>query len=351
VLAILGNVGTPTATVAVPIAKDADVVFHGAFTGAGVLREDPPARVVFNYRASYVQETSAIVRYVREDLDIASRVPPQNIAVLAQGDVAAADDASAFDGYGTAGFSGVASALSGLVAEDDIPKASYERNTANIDIARTEFVGWLAGPDAVADADGTVRAAIVMVPTADPAANLVVAMRDAITAAKNDQDPESIPLTPEQRAKLANVDLFIASVSFVGSDKLRQNLMGQGPQYCDKVAVSQVVPLPLGSSTGALRYQAALAAYDEANNEVNEPGFVSFEGYLAGRLFADGLAHASTFDTDGLVAGLESLTGLEYGIGTSLSFRVDDHQASDRVFGTQLDASCEFQTLEFSAAP
>jgi len=36
----------------------------GAFTGANVLRHDPPDRYVFNYRASYAEETDAVVRYL-----------------------------------------------------------------------------------------------------------------------------------------------------------------------------------------------------------------------------------------------------------------------------------------------
>ena len=36
----------------------------GAFTGAGLLRSDPPDRYVFNYRASYEEETAAVVNYL-----------------------------------------------------------------------------------------------------------------------------------------------------------------------------------------------------------------------------------------------------------------------------------------------
>ena len=62
VLAVLGNVGTPTAKVTVPIAIEKKTLLFGAFTGAGILRPDPPSRYVINYRASYVQETTAMVR-------------------------------------------------------------------------------------------------------------------------------------------------------------------------------------------------------------------------------------------------------------------------------------------------
>src|SRR5262249_37987178 len=51
VFGLVGNVGTPTAVVALPYALDRKMLFFGAFTGAGLLRNDPPDRYVFNYRA------------------------------------------------------------------------------------------------------------------------------------------------------------------------------------------------------------------------------------------------------------------------------------------------------------
>src|SRR5712675_2150710 len=64
VFGIIGNVGTPTAVVAVPYSLERRMLFFGAFTGANVLRHDPPDRYVFNYRASYAEETDATVRYL-----------------------------------------------------------------------------------------------------------------------------------------------------------------------------------------------------------------------------------------------------------------------------------------------
>src|SRR5262249_4766075 len=57
VFGFIGNVGTPTAVVALPYALERRTLFFGAFTGAGLLRRDPPDRYVFNYRASYAEET------------------------------------------------------------------------------------------------------------------------------------------------------------------------------------------------------------------------------------------------------------------------------------------------------
>ena len=46
-----------TAVVAAPFALEHRMLFFGAFTGADLPRREPPDRYVFNYRASYAEET------------------------------------------------------------------------------------------------------------------------------------------------------------------------------------------------------------------------------------------------------------------------------------------------------
>jgi hypothetical protein len=99
VFGLVGNVGTPTAVVALPYALDRKMLFFGAFTGAGLLRNDPPDRYVFNYRASYAEETAAVVNYLVK----VRRLLPEQIAVFAQQDA-----------YGDSGFAGVEKAIRSL---------------------------------------------------------------------------------------------------------------------------------------------------------------------------------------------------------------------------------------------
>src|SRR5262249_59982597 len=101
VFGIIGNVGTPTAVVALPYALEKRMLFFGAFTGANLLRRDPPDRYVFNYRASYAEETYAVVQYLVK----ANRLRADQIAVFAQQ-----------DSYGDAGFTGVTKAIRALRA-------------------------------------------------------------------------------------------------------------------------------------------------------------------------------------------------------------------------------------------
>src|SRR5262245_17013090 len=82
VFAIIGNVGTPTAKEALPYALVHKVPFLGAFTGTGLLRRDPPDRYVFNYRASYEDETAKMIGYL---VDV-KKLPDHSIVVFAQND-------------------------------------------------------------------------------------------------------------------------------------------------------------------------------------------------------------------------------------------------------------------------
>jgi len=148
VFAIAGNVGTPTAVVAIPYILEKRVLFFGAFTGAALLREDPPVRYVFNYRASYSEETAATVKFLVE----VRRLKPSQIAVFAQEDA-----------YGDAGFAGVAHQVRRYGFDSSkILRVGYKRNTTDVAEAAATI---LKNP---------ARAqAIIMVPTYKAAARFI----------------------------------------------------------------------------------------------------------------------------------------------------------------------------------
>jgi branched-chain amino acid transport system substrate-binding protein len=56
VLAVIGNVGTPTANVAVPIANEQKTLLFAPFAGGPNLRNEPPDRYVINFRAGYAEK-------------------------------------------------------------------------------------------------------------------------------------------------------------------------------------------------------------------------------------------------------------------------------------------------------
>jgi branched-chain amino acid transport system substrate-binding protein len=296
VFGLIGDVGTPTAAVALPYALDRKILFFGAFTGAGLLRNDPPDRYVFNYRASYAEETAAVVNYLVK----VRRLLPEQIAVFAQQ-----------DSYGDAGFAGVEKAIRSLRGGNLSPilRLNYQRNTVDVDDAVAQLRQKRPIP----------IKAVIMVPTYRAAAKFIEKTRD---------------LYP---------DMIYTSVSFVGSTALADELMLLGKKYATGVIVTQVVPAVDGHSSLVLGYKSALAKY--APGEA--PDYVSLEGYVDANVLIAALQRTGAqLDTEKLVATLENLHDLDIGLGTPVTFSRSDHQGVHKVWGTQLDETGHYQPID-----
>ena len=295
VFANIGNVGTPTTAVALPFAIENRTIMFGSFTGAPFLRNKPPDRYVFNYRASYEEETRATVRYLLK----VRRLQPSQIAVFAQADA-----------YGDAGYAGVAKAFRQLGLNDNtILRVNYKRNTID-----------------VGDAVKTLReqkqriGAIIMVATYRAAAKFIEKTRDVLP------------------------NVIYTSVSFVGSSELANELKLLGPRYAQGVIVTQVVPSVGGYSNTVLDYKDALKKYFPGET----PTYVGLEGYITASLLIEGLKRTGPqLDTEKLVDALDSIHDLDLGLGVPLGFSRVDHQASHQVWATMLDANGDFQPLDF----
>jgi ABC-type branched-subunit amino acid transport system substrate-binding protein len=136
---------------------------------------------------------------------------------------------------------------------------------------------------------------------------------------------------------------IFTSVSFVDSDALAETLRALGPRYADGVIITQVVPYFGSGATGVLEYRERLARYFPAE----QPGFVSLEGYIAARALCTGLEKAGPdLTSDKLVEALETIQGLDFGIGTKISFGPSEHQASHKVWAVTLDSQGRFRNLE-----
>jgi branched-chain amino acid transport system substrate-binding protein len=295
VFGIIGNVGTPTAVVAVPYALAHRMLFFGAFTGADLLRRDPPDRYIFNYRASYTEETDAVVRYLVK----IRRLRPEQIAIFAQQ-----------DSYGDAGFEGVAKAMRALRSgqQGTILRLGYKRNTVDVDEAVAQL-----------NKQRTAIKAVVMVATYRAAAKFIEKTRDA------------------------NPTMIYTNVSFVGSTALAEELMLLGPKYAAGVIVTQVVPAVDGYSSVILDYKSALSTYLPGE----APDYVSLEGYVTANVLIEALKRTGPqLDTERLVEGLESLRDFDMGLGTLVNFGRVEHQGLHKVWGTQLDATGHYQPLE-----
>jgi len=294
VLAVIGSVSTSTAEIAVSFANEKRLLFFGALSGAGVLRNDPPDRHVFNFRPSCAEETAAIIRYL---VDV-RRIDVANIAVFAQD-----------DSFGESGFDGVAKALRRYRSDAGrILRVGYKRNTAEVDEA----------VKAIKRAGGRVKA-VVLVATYKPAARFIEKLRDA------------------------GADLIFASVSLVGPNELAEELSQLGPSYADGVIVTQVVPNPSAQASAIIKYREQLKRFAPGEN----PGFLSLEGWLVGRLFIEGLDRAGLAPTtDTVIDALESIHGLDLGIGVPLTFGPSEHQASHKIWGTVMDGKGAFSAID-----
>jgi len=299
VFGVVGNVGTPTAVVALPYALERKMLFFGAFTGAGLLRNDPPDRYVFNYRASYAEETEATVHYLVK----VRRLKTSQIAVFAQQDA-----------YGDSGFAGVAKAIRSLGGNDNaILRLNYQRNTVDVDDAIAQLQAHNTNKNRV-----PIKA-IIMVPAYRAAAKFIEKTRD---------------LYP---------DMIYTSVSFVGSTALANELMLLGKRFANGVIVTQVVPAVDGHSSLALEYKSALAKYFPGE----APDYVSFEGYVAASVLIAALKrNGAQLDTERLVTTLENLRGLDIGLGTPVTFSPSEHQGVHKVWGTQLDEAGRYRPID-----
>ena len=264
VFALFGYIGTPTSVAALPLAVKDKVPFIAPFTGAMALRE-PMQRNVFHLRASYNDETAVIVRQL-------TNLGLKKIAVFYQNDA-----------YGKAGLDGVTLAM-GAQNLKPVAQATVERNSVDVDAAVKALVA--AGPDAVVQISAYKSCAAFI-----------------------------------RAARKAGYGGTFYNVSFVGTRALADELGKDGAG----VVVSQVMPSPYSRANAITREFADALAKTGAKVDAN---FSSIEGFVAARVFAEGLRRTAGRATrDGLIAGLESIDRQQFG-GFDVSFSPRSHVAS-----------------------
>ena len=263
VFALFGYIGTPTSLAAVPLAKKEQVPFIAPFTGAMALR-DPFSKYVFHMRASYNDETALIVRQMTT-LDL------KKVAVFYQNDA-----------YGKAGLDGVILALSALNLKP-VAQVTVERNSVEVDAAVKALVA--AAPDAIVQVSAYKSCAAFI-----------------------------------RAARKAGYGGTFYNVSFVGTQALADELGKDGAG----VVVTQVVPSPYNAARPIAR--EFVEAVKKAGGDA-QANFSSMEGYLAAKVFTEGLRRAGAPTRDGLIAGLESMSDQSFG-GFAVSFSPTNHVAS-----------------------
>jgi len=307
-------VGTPTLTRALPVIKqyaDQQVVLVGNFTGAQPQREAPYVDQVFNVRASYRQEMAALVERFWQ-------AGARRFGVYYQ-----------IDAYGRSGTDGVARGLAARSAKITA-EATYVRGAKfEEDMGAAVKALREAGCDVVL-CTGAYQGCGAFVRSA----------RDGGWTAP------------------------ISNVSFVGSDAMLALLVkhgrAKGRDYTRALVNSQVVPsyddvgLP-----GVVEYRTLM---DKHNPQVPEAirdtayapqkhSFISLEGYVNARVIVEALRRAGANATrQSFRQALESLRGLDLGIGAPVTFTPERHQGLDSVYFTRVEGDRWVPVADWSAA-
>ena len=296
IFAMVGNVGTPTAKVSLPILAEHKVPAVGFFTGAGILR--PGQGDIINFRASYVQETASVIQAA-----IDAGISPAGVCAYVQNDA-----------YGMAGVSGIRRALAGRGGTEEVvtileemvnmegenpprnnmgPVGVYKRNTLFARDGYQSLKAW----------EEYSGASCQLVVTVGAYANIA-----RFTAFARNKGESWI----------------ISAVSFTGADNFRDELKQFG--VSDGVIMTQVVPT----------LDSSLPIVQEARQALgNRFGYVSLEGYIVGKLLLTALEQIQgPLSRENFLDAVRGRT-FELG-GLKLDF-TDDNQASDFVALTYLD--------------
>jgi ABC-type branched-subunit amino acid transport system substrate-binding protein len=307
-------VGTPTLTRALPVIKqyaDQHVVLVGNFTGAQPQREPPYVDQVFNVRASYRQEMQALVERFWQ-------TGARRFGVYYQ-----------IDAYGRSGTDGVARALAARNARI-VAEATYVRNaTFDEDMGIAVTALREAGCDVVL-CTGAYQGCAAFV----------------------------------RSARDAGFTVPISNVSFVGSDAMLALLVKhgrtKGRDYTRGLINSQVVPsyddavLP-----GVAEYRALMDKHNpsvpeairDANYVPQKYSFISLEGYVNARVITEALKRAgANAGRPAFRQALESLRGLDLGIGAPVTFTPERHQGLDSVYFTRVEGDRWVPIVDWSAA-
>jgi len=278
VVALFGYVGTSTSLAALPLATAAQVPFVAPVSGAEALRQ-PFNRMVFNVRASYLDEA----HYIVDQLAVSSL---KSIAVFHQNDA-----------YGKAGLEAFTAAQRKRGEVQLLGSATIERHAT--DVAAQAKALLAMHPQAV-----------VLISSYSSSAALIREMK-----------------------KGGYTGQFV-SVSFVGGKALADELGSQGTG----VMISEVTPFPWGESLQLQReYTKALR-----KASVPSASFGSMEGFLAAKVLVEGLQRAGRDVTRAkLAAALETMTGWDAG-GVRISFAPGNHAGSHFVEMTMIGPAGRF---------
>ncbi len=280
VLSFIGNVGTPTATVTLPIAQAHHRLFFGAYTGSTLLRDEFPEKGrsqtqmnhVANYRASYYDELNTIIRKLFEQ-----GVRPFEIGVFAQkGAWGTEIEAHVRRIFEERGYSSVKPLI-----------GFYTRNTSDIKEAVFSLIE-----------DNRELKAIILAGLYFPSAKCVRTLK---------------PVFPKAT---------FFGISFIGADSFIREL----GKDAEGVLMTQVVPL-LNSNVPVIRnFKTHLQLFAKSEAYVRKTGgrgdekrfftHVALEGYIVAKLFVEILKQTDDpNDSKSIIAAMDKFEDRPIDIG------------------------------------
>jgi serine/threonine protein kinase/ABC-type branched-subunit amino acid transport system substrate-binding protein len=295
ILALLGHVGSPSSfDDFLTEILDKQLLVMATGTGTKSLRQDPPDRYVFNYRASYSEESAALMKHYLEALEMNAK----HIGVLYQ------DDEDGRDAL-----SGIREILQQKNETfKSIISVGFDRKTGNITTALEQFL-----------AEEHQLEGLIIIAPHTTSANLTYAMR------------------------LSGFQGHIANLSLVDSQQLISRLEAMSSGLSEGIIVSQVVPMFNSHSTGVLEYRKALEHYFPEE----KADALSLESYLTARIIVEALRlEGRYFNNHSLTNRLNTMTEIDIGIGKGLSFSSSDHQANHKVWGSRIGKNGKLESLD-----
>ncbi|ORU92924.1 MAG: hypothetical protein A6F70_04315 [Cycloclasticus sp. symbiont of Bathymodiolus heckerae] len=280
VLAVLGNTGTPTVMLTVPIANDNKVLMLGAYTGAGVLRDESNC-CIYNYRASYKQETALMIRHI-----LSKGIKPNEIAFFTQN-----------DSYGDAGYNGAIEKLKsvGFDEGEQLLHVRYRRNTVNVEQSVANILTADVPPKA-----------IIMVGSYAASSKFITILK----------------------AERPNIKFY--NISFTGSQPLLDSL----GESSEGVFITEVVPSFEIETELIKGYKAALV-----KEKIMDSNVISLEGYIVAKIFIEILQSIEgDINKQAVLLATSQLERLKLGTAIrGLSFSEGNKQASQTVWLNRIE--------------
>lgn len=281
---LFNYVGTPTTTAILPLLKiyeKENIILFGNFTGSGGQRNYPYKPYVFNIRASYKEETEALVSFFMKK-------GYQKIGIFYQ-----------IDSYGRSGYDGVKQKLQSFEKKISA-EATYQRGASYVESMEIQTQHFLQEKVDAIISIGSYQACAAFI-------------RDA---------------------RKIGLDIPIANISFVGTEQLLHLLQK------DKISLrhlyfSEVVPhynqdLPL--------IREYLALMEKEKFPVN---FISLEGFINAKVLVQILQQVppNQIHRKNIKKIIETMTPIEIGIGGTLQFTSKIHQLFHQIYLYQVDES------------